>query len=202
MPITQDLLKEQILKLNAKVEIVEQTSTLSPTSSSGDLTASTVTGWQVLANVATFSVTPETENDEVEYFSPHSLARVKEPNTTVSRTTMEFQVVNYPPLLDMLAKGGRLSDSEHAAGGDSDGFALFANNDPKIPVGLRVSVYNGSGTLLYTMWFYGNIMTTSATEYNGKIIQPTIQVEVQPSQWNKQKNETSFSPAAPTPPGP
>lgn len=196
MAITADLMKEQILKLNATVEIVEQSTTLAPNSANGDLTAESVTGWQVLANVATFSVTPETENDEVEYFSPYSLSRVKEPNTTISRRTMEFQVVNYPPLLDLLAKGGRLADAEHAAGGDSEGFALFANNDPKIPVGLRVKVYNGSGTHLYTMWMYAQIMTTSATEYNGKIIQPTIQVEVQPSRWNKQKNEAAFSPAA------
>lgn len=196
MAIDANLMKEQILKLNATVEIVEQSETLSPNSDNGDLTAESVTGWQVLANVATFSVTPETENDEVEYFSPHSLSRVKEPNTTISRRNMEFQVVNYPPLLDLLAKGGKLSDSAHAAGGDADGFALFANNDPKIPVGLRVKVYNGNGTHLYTMWLYGTIMTTSATEYNGKIIQPTIQVEVQPSRWNKQKNEETFSPPA------
>lgn len=185
--------------MTARVFMVEQSATLYPESSaeSASLTAIEDDRWNLLANVNSFTITPETEDDEVQYFDPNTLSWVKDPQTSISRRNITFNVVNYPALFDAIIKGvPNPTSAEGLAGisaGSADGAQLFASNDPAVKVAMKVEIYAKSNTKLQTLWFYAKIMATEAVEFNGKTPQPTLTAEVQQSVWNRLKNEAAFT---------
>ncbi len=194
-----NIFNKQILSVNARVDIVEQTANLHPdnTEESGSLKDLEESSWYNLANINTFTVTPETEDDEIEYFDANTLTRVKDPQTKITRYGIEMGVVNYPVLFDAIAAGipnpTSAAAQEMLSAGSAVGAPIFASNDPDVPVGMRIRFYNAKKGLLKTQYFYAKIKATGETEYNGKTIQPTINAEVQQSVHNLQFNEVALT---------
>lgn len=194
-----------VVKVNAVVHIQAQSDTLNPenTEETAALVSLDEDSWQKLANINTFKITPETEDDEIEYYNPDTLNRIKDPQTSILRRNIEMGVVNYPVLFDAIVKGvpNPLSAESQAAlsAGNTEGAQLFASNDPYVHVAIRITLYNASQQKLQTMYFYGKLKATSEVEYNGKTMQPTIEVEVQQSPYNRMINEVTLTKQTETP---
>ena len=194
-----DLYATNTVKVNATVHIAALTDTIRPdnTETTGSLIALEEENWQKLARVNTFKITPETEDDEVEYFDQDTLSRVKDPQTSILRRTIEMSVVNYPVLFDAIVKGvpNPLSAEAQAqlSAESEEGAPLFRSNDPYVPVAMRITLYNATQQKLQTMYCYAKIKATGETEYNGKTQQPTIEAEIQPSVNNRLVNEVNYT---------
>lgn len=194
-----DIYKKKVTSLNATLSIIEQDETFYPenTDSAANLKEVPAENWHKLANVNTVSFRQETEEDPVEYFDADTHTRVEDKNTIVKNRFMDFNVVNHPLLFNAVYLGIPNPTSEAAAeamsAGSTEGFQLFASTDPKIPVGLKVEIFDNKTNLLQTLYFYGQLLATGDMELNGKISQPSIQFEVKQSTWNRGYNTAAFT---------
>lgn len=194
-----NIYQKNVIPINAVLHIVEQDDTLRPDNAdaAADPKAIDESKWNLVAEVNTFKVTQETEDDATEAFNADTLTRIASKNTQVKQRGIEFQVVSYPVLFDAIAMGVPNPTSAGTAAllgaGAEDGFPIFANSDPKIPVILRVKKYDNKKNLLQTMYIYCSIYAAGEQEYNGKILQPTLTAEIQPSVWNKAVNTAAFT---------
>lgn len=194
-----DIYQKKVTPLNATLDIIEQDATYYPenTDSAADLKEVAEENWHKLANVNTVSFRQETEDDPVEYFDADTHTRVEDKNTIIKNRYMDFNVVNHPLLFNAVYLGIPNPTSAEAqdsmSAGSDTGFQLFASTDPKIPVGLRVRIYDNKTRLLQTLYFYGQLLATGDMELNGKISQPTIQFEVKQSTWNRGYNTAAFT---------
>lgn len=196
---TFDRLHTNKIGINSALYICDWTSTRRPdnTEDTGKLNVSTITDWKLLANVNTFQLQPETENDEVEYFDALTNTRTKEQNPAIIRRNMQISLVNYTPLFDAILKGVPNAMSEDYGAGEE--VPAFANNDPQIPVCVKMEQRGKGGELYQTLYFYGKIIVTDSVEYNGKIVQPQVNIEVQTSVHNVLVNEAAFTGQTQTP---
>lgn len=153
--------------------------------------------WQLVDNVVQNTVTPETEDDEVEYFSAQSKSRIKEKQTKVTKRDYALTLVNYPPGIHAMLMGVQNPFGEEAKAGmqpdSEEGVQIFANNTPGIDVAARLTRYNAEGQVLWTEYFYAKFIITNALELNGKTAQPEITLEVQPSAHNRMKYTATYT---------
>jgi hypothetical protein len=153
--------------------------------------------WQLVDNVVQNTVTPETEDDEVEYFSAQSKSRIKEKQTKVTKRDYALTLVNYPPGIHAMLMGVQNPFGEEAKAGmqpdSEEGVQIFANNTPGIDVAARLTRYNAEGQILWYEWFYCKFIITNALELNGKTAQPEITLEVQPSSHNRMKYTATYT---------
>ena len=194
-----DIYKKKVTPLNATLSIIEQDSTIFPenTDEAANLKNVSEEKWHKIANVNTVAIRQETEDDPVEYFDADTHTRVEDKNTIIKNRFMDFTVVNHPVLFNAVYLGIPNPTSAEAAAsmsaGSTDGFQLFANTDPKIPVGMRVQIYDNKTNLQQTLYFYGKLLATGDMELNGKISQPQIQFEIQQSTWNRGYNTAAMT---------
>lgn len=194
-----DIYKKKVTALNATLSIIEQDATFYPenTDAAANLKEVPDENWHKLANVNTVTIRQETEDDPVEYFDADTHTRVEDKNTIIKNRYMDFNVVNHPVLFNAVYLGIPNPTSEEAAAamsaGSENGFQLFASTDPKIPVGLRVQIFDNKTNLQQTLYFYGLLLATGDMELNGKISQPTVQFEVKQSTWNRGYNTANFT---------
>lgn len=182
---TLDRLHKNVAGYNVGIYVCEQTSTRNPdnTADTGKLTALTDGTWKLLANANTLTKSKDVENDEKEYFDEGGTnARVKLNDAVVTSANYEFSVVNYTPLFDAIISGvANPFSTDYGAGKEVN---LYANSSPYVELCLKVVYKNKKGVLCKTEYFYGKLSSTDSIEYNGKIIEPKINVEVQPSTHN------------------
>ena len=194
-----DIYKKKVTALNATLSIIEQDSTFYPenTDAAANLKEVPEEDWHKLANVNTVTIRQETEDDLVEYYDADTHTRVEDKNTFIKNRYMDFNVVNHPVLFNAVYLGIPNPTGEAAAAamsaGSEEGFQLFASTDPKIPVGLRVQIFDNKSNLQQTLYFYGQLLATGDMELNGKISQPTVQFEVKQSTWNRGYNTANFT---------
>ena len=194
-----NIYNKHLIKVNATVDIIEQTATLDPDNSAttGSLKSVDETEWKNLANINTFKVTPETEDDEIEYFDPNTHTRVKDQQTDIIRYAIEMTAVNYPVLFNAIAMGVPNPTSAETAAmlsADSEeGAPVFANNNPNVPVGMRIKFYDNKTNHMQTLYAYANIKATGEQEFNGKTMQPTLNAEIQQSVHNRMINTALFT---------
>lgn len=199
MPYSEaDPFVETRVAVQTELHIIPQDETFKP---SGDTAASLVKAdealWQLIDNVVTNTVTPETEDDEVEYFSSRSKSRVKDPQTKVTRRNYALTLVNYPPGIHAMLMGVQNPFGAEAKAGmqpdSTEGVQIFANNTPGIDVAARLTRYNAEGQKLWTEYFYCKFIITNALELNGKTAQPEITLEVQPSAHNRMTYTATYT---------
>lgn len=194
-----NLYEKQILRQNAIVHIVEQDDTLNPDNSdtTGSLKGLEESKWNLLANINEITITPETEDDEIEYFDDRTKTRIKDPQTTITRHTVEMEAVNCPVILDAILKGVPNPTSAETiaqlSAGSEDGAPIFATNDPYVYVGVRVKVYDSNKRHMQTWYFYARIKATEAVTLNGKTVKPKITAETQQSEHNRLFNTDAFT---------
>lgn len=185
--------------IQTELHIIPQTDTLKPgnTDPAASLIALKEDQWQLVDNVVTNTVTPETEDDEVEYFSAQSKSRVKDKQTKVVQRQYALTLVNYPPGIHAMLMGVQDPFGEEAKAGmqpdSEEGVKIFANNTPGIDVAARLTRYNAEGQVLLYEYFYCKFIITNALELNGKTAQPEITLEIQPSEHNRMKYTAAYT---------
>lgn len=187
------------IAVQTELHIVPQDDILKP--GNDDTAASLISlkedSWQLVDNVVTNTVTPETEDDEVEYFSSLSKSRVKDKQTKVTQRQYALTLVNYPPGIHAMLMGVQNPFGEEAKAGmqpdSEEGVKIFANNTPGIDVAARLTRYNAEGEVLWYEYFYCKFIITNALELNGKTAQPEITLEIQPSDHNRMKYTAAYT---------
>ena len=176
---TLDRLHTNVLGIDAGLYVCEQTATRNPENGedTGKLSNLADGTWKLMANVNTYQLSPEIQNDEKEFQDEgNSNVRVKINDATITRRTLEFNVVNYTPLFDAIVNGVKNPMSTDY--GAEQEVPIFENSDPYVPLCFKL-IKRKKGVELQTQYFYGRLMVGDAVSYDGKIIEPKITIEVQ-----------------------
>lgn len=187
------------LSLQTVLHVIPQSDTLRPDNS--DSAASLIglkdDQWQLVDNVVENTITPETEEDAVEYFSALSKSRVKDNQRKIVQRLYDLTLVNYPPGIHAMLMGVKDPFGEEAKAGmqpdSEEGVQIFANNSPGINVGARITRYNEEGQVLLYEYFYCKFTIANAVEMNGKTAQPRISLEVQPSVHSRMRYQAAYT---------
>lgn len=182
---------------NMGIWVIPQSEEYSPSSEAGDLTVVSDTEWQNVARcrVATYEVT--TENDEEDSFDAKTKTRVKMENAQVSARRWQLELERYTVAFDAMYQGvaNPLSPEtqEKLSAGAEVPVPIYASNNPYIPVGVKICMYDGEQNLLKTMYFYANARCDGNQQFDGKIIRPTLVLEVETSTHNCMTLSAAFT---------
>lgn len=125
----------------------------------------------------------QTEDDPENHFDDLALTRVQRQNTMVTGRTFTLSLERTNARIEAMIAGVRNPlTADLTAGVEVD---AFANNDPYINAGFKLSVYDKSKGLLQTFYFYGSVKADGEKSYNGKIQRPQLTIEVEASVHNK-----------------
>lgn len=182
---------------NMAIYLIPQSAVYTPDSAdeTAALTSVPEEEWQNVARCRTATYEVSTENDEEDSFDAVTKTRVKQENASVSQRRWTFELERYTVAYDAMYQGvaNPLSPETQellSAGGE---VPIYASNNPYIPVGMKLEMYDGEQHLLKTMYMYGNVRCDGNQTFDGKILRPTLTMEVEASPHNVQKNEAAFT---------
>lgn len=177
--------------------LVPQSDTLNPESAEETADLSTVEDaeWRNIANCKSTTYTQETEDDEEDNFDAVTKTRIRKSNTTITGRTYEFELERYSLFFEALMNGVKdpLSEATATALGAGQKVQIFASNEPNVPVGVKLEMYDKSGNLQWTKYFYADVKADGEMTFDGKILRPKLTAEVTSSVWNKQENTQQFT---------
>lgn len=127
--------------------------------------------------------TQQTEDDPENHFDDLTLTRVQRQNTAVVGRSYALQLERTNAVIEAMIAGVKNPlNADLTAGVEVD---VFANNDPYIDAGFKLSVYDKRKGLLQTFYFYGAVRADGEKVYNGKLQRPQLTIEVMSSVHNK-----------------
>ena len=191
-----DAFLPQKIVANMAIFVVPQSETLNPKNEaeSGDLSAVADEQWKNLAACKQATFKPDTEDDAEDHFDALTKTRVKAANTQISGRTWTFALERYAPVFEAMYQGVKdpLSDATLEAMGSGEAVEIYATNTPYLPVGMKLCMFDGNGTLLKTQYMYGDLRCDGDQTFEGKILRPQAVFEVAASKHNKAVFESSL----------
>lgn len=182
---------------NIAIYMIPQTAVYTPETAeeTAALTSVPAEDWQNVARCRTATYEVGTQNDEEDSFDALTKTRVQKENASVNSRRWTFELERYTVAFDAMYQGVKdpLATETQAllsAGGEVQ---IYASNNPYIPVGVKLEMYDGEQHLLKTMYMYGNARCDGNQQFDGKIIRPTLTIEVEASPHNVQINEAAFT---------
>lgn len=174
--------------VNIALDVATRTDVYTPenTEESGKLTARAEEDWKNLAMCKQATTEVSTENDPEDAFDAIALKRVKTENPMVTTRVTTYDMERQTPLYFAMFNGVKnpMSDETIAALESGEGVQMGSTNDPKIPVCARERAYDAKQNLLWTRYYYGNLINAGSQTYDGKISRPQLQVEEESSPHN------------------
>ena len=182
---------------NMAIYLIPQTPVYSP--DNVDETASLESvpkeDWKNIARCKTATYEVATQNDEEDSFDAPTKTRIRQENASVTARKWTFELVRYTVAFDAMYQGVKspLSAETLELLGAGGKVPIYASNNPYIPVGLKLVMYDGDGNELKTMFMYGNVRCDGNQTFDGKIIRPTLTFEVEASPHNVQTPTATFT---------
>lgn len=200
MPTTVNPWILQKIVPQSAIFVIPQDATFYPenTAEEADLSKVEEQTWKNIGAIKTVTYNQETEDDESVFFDAISLQRVKEKNTQITLRTWEIEVERYTLFYEALLHGAKdlLSEETIAkmASGSEGGLPIFQSNDPNVPVGVKMAIYDLSQHKLLTRYFYAYLKASGElTHDTTKILRPKLTLEQQASKWSILKTEKIFT---------
>lgn len=182
---------------NMGIWLIPQSAVYSPdsTDETAALTSVPDEEWQNVARCRTATYEVATENDEEDSYDAITKTRVKQENASVTARKWTFELERYTVAFDAMYQGVKdpLAPETQELLSAGGSVPIYASNNPYLPVGLKLAMYDGEQNLLKTMYMYGNVRCDGNQQFDGKIIRPTLTFEVEASPHNTQKNEAAFT---------
>lgn len=189
----------QKISPKSAIYVIPQDETYFPenTDDGADLTKVEEAKWKNIAAIKTMTYNQETEDDESQFFDAVTHLWVKEKNTQISGRTWEIEVERYTLFYEALLHGAADPLSDETVGKMSagcGGLPIFQSNDPNVPVGVKMEIWDGSQHKLLTRFFYAYLKASGELAQDGtKILRPKITLELQASKWSVEKTEKIFT---------
>ncbi len=190
----------QKISPKSAIYVIPQDGTFYPesTEATADLTKVEEGKWKNIAAIKTVTYNQETEDDESQFFDAGTHLWVKEKNTQISGRTWEVEVERYTLFYEALLHGvaDPLADETIAkmSAGEGEGLPIFQSNDPNVPVGVKMEIWDGSQHKLLTRYFYAYLKASGELAQDGsKILRPKLTLELQASKWSVEKTEQIFT---------
>lgn len=185
------------IKANSTLYVIPQDSTYYPENSAeaADLSQVEETKWKNVAAIKTLSYNQETEDDEEEYFDAATHTRVKNKNTSINARTYEAELERHTLVYEAIMHGvaNPLSDDTIEKMSAGEKLPVFQSNDPNIPVGVKMELWDGNQNKYLTRYFYANLKADGELSLDGKILRPKVTLEVQTSVHNTQVHTEAFT---------
>lgn len=181
------------------IYVIPQDATFYPEniSDEADLSKVEEMNWKNIGAIKTVTYNQETEDDESIYYDAIAQVRVKEKNTQISGRTWEIEVEKYTLFYEALLHGAKdpLSDDTVAKmSAGCGGLPIFQSNDPNVPVGVKMEIWDLSQHKLLTRFFYAYLKASGELAQDGtKILRPKLTLELQASKWSVEKTEKIFT---------
>lgn len=181
------------------IYVIPQDSTFYPenTSDEADLSKVEEQQWKNIGAIKTLTYNQETEDDESIFFDAIAHQHVKEKNTQISTRTWEIEVERYTLFYEALLHGAKDPLSEETVAKMSSGCAglpIFQSNDPNVPVGVKMEIWDLSQNKLLTRYFYAYLKASGELSHDStKILRPKLTLELQASKWSMEKTEKAFT---------
>lgn len=181
---------------NMAIYVVAQSETLNPKNedATADLSSIPDGEWKNLAACKQATFKPDTEDDAEDHFDAVTKTRVKASNTQITGRSWTFQLERYAPVFEAMYQGVKnpLSDATLEAMGSGQPVEIYATNTPYLPVGMKLCMYDGNGSLLKTQYMYGDLRCDGDQTFEGKILRPQAVFEVAASAHNKAVFESAL----------
>lgn len=182
---------------NMAIYLIPQTAIFSPDNADETASLKSVSEeeWQNVARCRTATYEVATENDEEDSFDAVTKTRVKMENASISARKWTFELERYTVAYDAMYQGVKdpLSPETQELLSAGGSVPIYASNNPYIPVGMKLEMYDGEQNLLKTMYTYGNVRCDGNQTFDGKIIRPTLTLEVETSPHNVMENTAAFT---------
>lgn len=181
----------------AALYIIAQDAVFNPDSTSAEADLSKVedSAWKNINRVKTLNYKQGTADDEEESFDAPTSTWVKKANTYITDRTYEVELERTTPLFEAMYYGvaDPLGEESITAMGAGQKLEIFRSNDPYIPVGVRLEIWDKAQKKYKTQYFYADLRADAEMSYDGKIIRPKVTLEVSPSVWNMQENTENLT---------
>ena len=185
------------IKANSTLYVIPQDGTFYPenTADEADLSKVEDANWKNVAAIKTLNYSQETEDDEEDYFDATTHVRVKNKNTSITARSYEAELERHTLVYEDIQHGvaNPLADATIAKMSAGENLPVFQSNDPNIPVGVKMELWDGSQNKYLTRYFYANLKADGELSLDGKILRPKVTLEVQPSVHNIQVNTEIFT---------
>lgn len=148
-----------------------------------------------IANCKSTQYTQDTEDDEEDSYDAINHVRVKKSNTTITARRYEFELERYSMLFEAVLHGvaDPLSDATIAKMSAGEKLPIYQSNDPNIPVGVKLEMWDKGNHKMWTKFFYADMKADGELSIEGKILRPKLTMEVSASKFNQHISEQAFT---------
>ncbi len=185
------------LAANSALYVMPQTDVYYPENNSeeADLSSAPKSSWKNIAHVKSCTYTQSTEDDAEDNYDAVTHVRIKRPNTKVTGWTYELQVERYMPVFEAMYRGVKNPLSEETLSKLSAGekLPIHCSNNPYIPVAVKLELWDGDQNKMVTLYFYADMRADGNLSMDGKILRPTVRLEVTSSPMAMAETTTDFT---------
>lgn len=171
----------------------------------GDTTTAQLTGeditWKNIANAATAEFAFDTDTDPENNYDAVSGMRINKQNPYVTSRYWTVEVERDSPFINAVFAGVRnpFDSTVIAKMGDGQDLPIYASTKP-VPVCVKQEIHDSDGTLMYTMFYYGDMTPNGSRNYDDKSLKASVRIDVTSSQFSIQQNTKDFTGQTEVPP--